>query len=281
MKFIVLLITVLLQKQTKKAGYHRNRAWFSRLIKPFPIATMSKQSQVVTFLLLVILPGLLLSGAINQMSGMIGNLIGFAIQVLLFLYILGRDDFSQRFDNYQQSWCREDYQGAYECAQQFLDVDQKEQTHTPSELHKNVKHAIIWAWFTRFFIFVFWFLVAGIGGSLACLLTYWFQKESKLSWVDSVVGAMEWIPARLLALTTALGGNFSSSFSQFMKYALDYQAESKHVLTETAFADDDKDHSEFVCEIASDALKETNQLMFRCAVIWLLVVAFLTVFAGF
>ena len=280
MKFIVLLMTVLLQKQTKKAGYQRKRLWFSRFLQPIPVSNMATHYQVMVYGLIVLLPGLLLSVFIQQAHGLLGNFLAFVVQVLLFLYILGRDDFSQRFSNYQQSWCREDYQGAYECAQQFLDVEQKEKTHTPHELHRNVKHAILWAWFTRFFIFVFWFLVAGIGGALACLLTYWFQKETKLSWTNHLIGAVEWLPARLLALTTALGGNFNASFSAFMKYALDFQADSKQVLTETAFAEDQQEESSFQCELASDALQETNQLMFRCAVIWLLIVAFLTVFAG-
>lgn len=280
MKFIVLLITVLLQRQTKKTGYQRNRSWFSRLVQPLPIRTMKTNVQVATFLLIVILPSMLLGLVIQQMSGLLGNLLALAIQVLLFLYILGRDDFSQRFSNYKDSWCKEDYQGAYECAQQFLDVEQKEHTHTPQELHYNVKRAIIWAWFTRFFIFVFWFLVAGIGGALACLLAYWFQKEYKLDWMKSFLGAIEWVPARLLAFTTALGGNFNASFSQALQFVFDFQADSKKVLSETAFAEDKKS-PDFECQGASNALEEANQLMFRCAVIWLLLVAFLTVFTGF
>jgi AmpE protein len=280
MKFIVLLITVLLQRQTKVAGYQRNRSWFSRLIQPLPISSMTPRMQVLMFALVVLLPAMLLGVFIHQMPGLMGSLLSFVLQVLMFLYILGRDDFSQRFSNYQASWCKEDYQGAYECAQGFLDVDQKEHTHTPQELHNNVKRAIVWAWFKRFFIFVFWFLVAGIGGALTCLLTYWFQKEYKLDWLKSLVGAIEWAPARLLALTTALGGNFNSSFPQALQFAFDFQTPSKTVLAETAFAEDKK-ISDFQCQDASKALEEANQLMFRCAVIWLLFVAFLTVFTGY
>lgn len=280
MKFIVLLFAVLLQKQTKQTGYSRNNAWFKRLLSPFSVKDMSVAAQVSVFTLVVVLPCLVLGVLLSQLTGVIAGSLSVLLQVALFLYILGRDDFSTRFASYKECWQRADYQGAYHCAQQFLNVQEQAQEQ-PLELHKTVLQAIVFAWFTRFFIFVFWFLVGGIAGALACLLSYWFYREYRLPWIKSMLGALEWLPSRLLALSIALAGDFVKSFPSAIKFISDFQSSTKDVLAATISLNDGLDEGEFDCQQAKLALDETNQLMMRCAILWLLVVACLTVFAGF
>jgi len=281
MKFIVLLFTVLLQKQTKQQGYQRKRTWFARLTTLFPIKEMKTRGQVLSFGALVIVPSLVLGFIVASLTGLFGSILALVLQVGVLLYILGRDDFSQRFETYKACWERDDYQGAYECASQFLNVHDQSVINNPCELHKAVSRAVVYAWFLRFFVFAFWFLVGGVAGALACLLTYWFYREFKLGWVKSVLGAMEWVPSRLLALTTALVGDFSESFPPAVKSLLDFQSTPKDVLIKTVFAKEELESANFDCQRADGDLQETNQLMFRSAVIWLLFVAILTVFTGF
>ncbi len=280
MKFIVLLFTVLLQKQIKMQGYKRNKKWFKSLLSPFNMMDMDNTGQVLVFSLLVILPSLILLALVSSLTGLLGTTLGFLIQVAVLLYVLGRDDFSQRFEAYKECWGREDYQGAYHCAQQFLSLQAK-QDAGPYELHMSVRQSIVYAWFIRFFVFVFWFLVLGISGALACLLSYWFYRECKLPWVKSLLGALEWIPSRLLALSMALTGNFVSSFPLVIKFATDFQSNSKTVLFQTILSEDKTNKEEFDCSTAQQSLNDDNQLMLRCAALWLLIVACLTVFAGF
>jgi AmpE protein len=280
MKFIVLLFTVLLQKQTKQQGYKRKRTWFSRLSSFFKANEKGLSGQVVAFACLVIVPGLVVGLFIDSLNGLLGNLLALLLQVVLLLYILGRDDFSQRFEAYKACWARADYQGAFECASGFLGIKDSEHAKNPCQLHQAVSKAVIYAWFLRFFVFIFWYLAVGVGGAFATLLSYWFYREFKYEWAKSVVGAIEWLPSRLLALTTALAGDFTHSFPQALKFMLDFQTPANEVLSKTVFPEltpEDK----FDCDSADDLLQETNQLMFRSAVIWLLLVAVLTVFAGF
>jgi AmpE protein len=280
MKFIVLLFTVLLQKQTKQHGYKRQRAWFSHLSSFFKMNDRGLWAQVTAFLCLVIIPGLAVGVFIETLNGLLGSLVALFLQVVLLLYILGRDDFSQRFELYKACWARADYQGAFECATGFLGVKDTEHAASPCQLHQAVSKAVIYAWFLRFFVFIFWYLALGVGGALATLLSYWFYREFKYDWVKSVMGAIEWLPSRLLALTTALAGDFTHSFPQALKFMLDFQASSNDVLINTVFPEQTSE-AEFDCDGADSLLQETNQLMFRCAVIWLLMVALLTVFTGF
>lgn len=281
MKFIVLLFTVLLQKQTKQQGYSRNNHWFVRLLKPFDLTEMGLKGQVAVYGLLVVFPGVLLAFFVASLNGVLGSLLSIAIQVLLFLYILGRDDFSSRVTKYKSCWKREDYQGAYHCASEFLSLKEQANSQTPLQLHQTVQEAMVNAWFKRFFAFAFWYLVAGIGGALICLLTTWFYGQSKANWVKSLLHALSWAPVRLLAVTIALAGDFVQSFSTASRFMWDFESTNQVVLHETMFRYDEQTEETFDCENAPQELEATNQLMQRSAVIWLCVVAALTVFAGF
>jgi len=281
MKFIVLLFTVLLQKRTVKQGYKRNNAWFKRILKPFNLPEMGLKGQVMVYAGFVVLPGVLLGFFVASLQGLVGSVASIGIQVLLFLYILGRDDFSSRVEDYKTCWSREDYQGAYHCAQEFLSMEEQANSQTPLQLHKTVQEAMVGAWFRRFFAFAFWFLVAGIGGALICLLTIWFYSQFKAVWVKSLLHALPWAPVRLLAVTIALAGDFVKSFSTASRFAWDFDSTSQTVLHETMFKYDEQTDEEFDCSKAPQELEATNQLMQRSAVIWLCVVAALTVFAGF
>jgi AmpE protein len=281
MKFIVLLFTVLLQRQTKQQGYHRNNAWYLRLLKPFELNEMSTKGQFAVYAFLVVLPCAAITFGLSVLGGVVGSIISIALQVLLFLYILGRDDFSSRFKDYKSCWGRQDYQAAYHCAQQFLSVEEQTQSQTPLQLHRVVQEAIVSAWFKRFFVFAFWFLITGIGGALWCLLTYWFYTQSHALWAKSLLHALAWAPVRLLAVSIALAGDFVHSFSTATRFMLDFESSSQTVLHETMFKHDSRTDDNFDCTSAVSELEESNQLMQRCAVIWLLAVACLTVFAGF
>lgn len=281
MKFIVLLFAVLLQKQTSRAGYQRNQAWFDRLLTPFDVLEMKPLWQVVTFAFVVVLPCVLLAFLLNSLSGFIGGTTAVIIQVCILLYVLGRDDFSQRVESYKDCWNREDYQGAFHCAQNFLNIDEQVDSQSPFQLHQTVRHAVIFAWFSRFFIFVFWFLIAGIPGALACLLSYWFERKFNLPWLTSLLGAIEWLPSRILAISIALAGDFTKSFPEAIKFISDFHTPSKMVLTDTAFKASPQSEVGFDCSLAHKSLTDANQLMFRCAVLWLVLVACLTLFTGF
>lgn len=294
MKFIVLLFTILLQKQIKKLGYRRKRRWFSKMAKPVKamVDTDASQTsnsdsvtdkgtlyQVLAFFLLVILPGLVVGLTIDNLQGLSGTLVALVLSIALLLYILGREDFYQKLDDYKECWLNQDYQGAFECANDFLEIEEQVMP-SPYELHHTVSKAVVYAWFLRFFVFVFWYLALGIGGALASLLCYWFYREFKFVWANNVIAAIEWLPSRLLALTAALAGQFSSSFPVALKSLIDFQTPPDEVLFKVIFPNE-VEESEFDCDGANEVLQETNQLMFRSAIVWLILVALLTIFTGF
>lgn len=314
MKFIILLISLLLQRETRKKDYQRDRSWFVTFTNVFELKEAEIKKQVAGYVITVVLPALCLALLIHFMSGMIWGTLAFILQIALFLYVLGRDDVTQRFAEYRNCWKNKDFQGAYHCAQRDIGIeediahpsvvrkrttneesDSAEATietsknieslciNDPQKLHKKVCETVILAWFTRFFVLVFWFVVGGVPLALICLLSYWYAQEYKWPWTQSLTSAIEWIPARLLALTFALAGDFSSKFASALKYIVDMNADAQHLVVDTALPDsmqDEADSAAFDEAMADEQLKELNQMMYRSAMIWLILIGMFTLFGS-
>ncbi len=318
MKFIVLLISLLLQRETRKKDYQRNREWFVTLTKVFNPAGKSARVQVGVYLLSVVLPAVILSIVLLNMKGFLWGLVAVILQIALFLYVLGRDDVTTRFREYQACWRAADYQGAYHCAQRDMGIERdlhggtdvennadqnsenaagsdneansvknsetvqdeallKACVEDPKTLHDKVSETVVLAWFSRFFVLVFWFVIGGVPLALAALLTYWYAQEYKFAWAQSLVGAMEWIPSRLLGLTFSLAGDFTAKFPMALKFVMDFATPAQTVVVKTARAGAPE---QFDAEGANDQLEELNQMLYRSAVIWLVIIGAFTLFGS-
>jgi len=299
MKFIVLLISLLLQRETRQKDYQRNREWFVSLSKVFNPVGRSARGQVAVYVLSVVMPALVLTLVLMNMKGFVWGLVSIVLQIALFLYVLGRDDVTTRFREYQACWKAADYQGAYHCAQRDMGIerdlhDSKSEVVTannrgqdaellktcvedPKTLHDKVCETVVLAWFSRFFVLVFWFVIGGVPLSLASLLTYWYAQEYKFSWAQSLVSAMEWIPSRLLALTFSLAGDFTAKFPLALKFLMDFTTPAQQAVVETARSGT---LEQFDVSSANQQLEELNQMLYRSAVIWLVIIGAFTLFGS-
>lgn len=276
MKFLILMLSLLLQRQTSRSGYRRKRIWFSRVLQPLALAKQSIPLQVGGYFLSVIFPSVLLAVFFASLHGLLLGLIAVLLQIALFLYVLGRDDFNARLRSYREAWQRGDYQAAFESARGFLSLQAQTQVVEPQQLHTEVSAAINYAWFMRFFVPVFWFMLLGIPGAFLWLLSFWFKLELKQQWSDQLVDALIWIPSRLLALTFCLAGDFTGAFREVVKSVRNPEIPAAEVLAASAqgalpqmetFSDSE----------ALKALENDHDLLIRSAVIWLVLIAAATI----
>lgn len=272
MKFIILLCCLLLQRETRKPDYKRSNEWFRKLLESFETEQGSFKKQLGIYAFCVLLPALVLAFLLSLMSGVLWGTVAFVTQVLLFLYVLGRDDTEGRFGQYLRCWQHKDYQGAYLCAKESLNIDLT--SVDPQSLHEQIAQSIISEWFSRWFVVVFWFVVGGVPLSFVALLSYWFVKKYKWLWCESLIFAIEWLPSRLLAFTASLvsgiTGRMASSFGAF----LDFNTSPTQLLVSILVPTE----GGFNAEKAQAQLLSINQVMMRCVVLWLLIVAVLTLF---
>lgn len=278
MKFFILMCSLLWQRQSSRSGYRRKRIWFSRLLQPLALQKQRIGLQVAGYFLCVILPCVLLAVFFASLHGLLWGALAVLLQILLFLYVLGRDDFNARLRSYRDAWQRGDYQAAFESARAFLTLQSQTQVVDAKQLHTEVAAAVNYAWFIRFFVPVFWFMLLGIAGAFLWLLSFWFKLELKQPWSDLLVDAMLWIPSRLLALTFCLAGDFTGAFRAVVNSVRNPEVPAAELLASSAQGALPKTDAEFSAEGALQALTDDHDLLIRSAVIWLVLIAAATIF---
>jgi AmpE protein len=149
---------------------------------------------------------------------------------------------------------------------------------TAENLHNNVTDALNYAWFIRFFVPVFWFMFFGLPGAFLWLFSFWFMLELKRDWSDNLINALLWIPARLLALTFCLAGDFVASFKEVMKSLRNPELGADVLLADAARAALAKNiPPAFDASSALQQIDEQHALLLRAAIIWLVIIAAATI----
>lgn len=278
MKFLILMLSLLLQRQTSRSGYRRKRLWFARLLQPFALQQQNMPLQVLVYFLAVVVPCIVLAVLLNHMDGLLLGALAVLLQVGLFLYVLGRDDFNARLSCYREAWQRQDYQAAFECARSFLSLQAQTSVIKAESLHFAVSDALNYAWFIRFFVPVFWFMSFGLPGAFLWLFSFWFMLELKREWSDNLINALLWIPARLLALTFCLAGDFVAGFKEVMKSLRNPELAADVLLADAARTALGKQNTQdFDVQQAVQQLDEQHGLLLRAAIIWLVIIAAATI----
>lgn len=112
---------------------------------------------------------------------------------------------------------------------------------------------------TARFCVIFWFILFGPAFALLYVLLLQDDKARPYVWVA------EWLPARLLALTFALVGQFSATLKAFAETGLNMGAEPREILYACAKA-----------VLAKDEVNEAD-LLKRALLAWLVIIAIVTV----
>lgn len=218
------------------------------------------------------------------------GLLSLVLFVLVLLYSLGRGDYSEAVQKYLFAWNNGDFESAYDKALSIGDFQQSNTIGDHVALHDHVRSALVYEGYQRWFAVVFWFLILGPCGALGYRLSYLSARSHRLE--DSErqlalrwVHYLDWIPARLLALSFALTGNFISGANRSWQYLLDNMPISE-LLEQSARgainSDDtpaDTDAERFIVA-AGDELTSLQSLISRSVIAWIIILAVLTMAAA-
>jgi AmpE protein len=157
----------------------------------------------------------------------------------------------------------------------------------PGMLTRSVTQEIIWQNFTKIFAPLFWFMVLGIFGLLTyCFFTLWKNITSKIDGdltdlknaVTNIQDLLDWIPARLLALSFALAGNFALSIVYFIHNYRKNYTENQRFVTESGLVALGKDIVNI--DYSSTDSQDNHAaltLVDRVLVIWLICIVLVTI----
>lgn len=161
-------------------------------------------------------------------EGHLFGLLTLGLHISLVVYCLARFNVMALIDNYLTGLRSGNFEAAY-----LVTVDQapdllNQRMDDYAVMHQQFLDAVLITSFRRLFGVVFWYILLG---PLAALLYFLLQllvhtellledRRVHDAW-QRLLGLMEWVPARLLALAFALAGDFVAVFGRFREHLLD------------------------------------------------------------
>lgn len=289
MVFLSILIALGLLQLWGSGGPVQRDEWFH-------VATRNVQSTVgysrLRLLLLVAGPVIIVLIFQSLFKSVLFGLLSLLLYVGVLLYSLGRGDFNDSLHRYLSAWSHGNFESAYEQAHAIGDFIENDAIDNHVSLHEHVRVAFLYEGFERWFAVVFWFLLLGPAGALGYRLSYLCCRSEVLALEDRqlalrMVHYLDWAPARLLAFSFTITGNFVNASKQLLSFF----SENKPVpelLDDCALAAisganevrvEPTDKAEFIRHGKAELLA-LESLLSRSVICWVVVLAAVMIFSG-
>ncbi|MEH6358197.1 MAG: regulatory signaling modulator protein AmpE [Pseudomonadales bacterium] len=279
MTFLVLLLTV---GAYKVMGWHfsaRHDGWFVVLCDRLERTLVDAPR--LALLLSLLIPLGVVSVALQLLGGWLFGFAGVLLQALILAYALGRVNLFDQLQRYLQTWRSGDIQSAYHQAQKDFNLDIEFEADSRNSLHGKVCQGLLYQWFEQVFVIVFWYLLAGpLAALFIRLLSLYEQREPAKTGLQ-LLHMLEWLPARLLALTFAIAGNFTLCFKTWLKAIGSFEMSTAVVLFKSSLAAiglNEAQLGDSSAEQQAGHLDILQSLLVRSLVVWMMFVALLVIF---
>lgn len=167
-----------------------------------------QQTPWLCLAILVLLPMLTLGLVLLILKPLTYGWLTLPMHLLVLIYSLGRGDLLAALNPFRDAWRRGDGQAAYHVAERDLALQPEEGT----ELLQQVQGHLLWQAYQSFFAVIFWYLLLGPMAALAYrLLALTAEHAEQPALRERAVQlhhTFDWLPARVLASSFALVGNF-------------------------------------------------------------------------
>ena len=235
----------------------------------------------ISLALLVLSPSMLAVFALDLVQPLLFGLLWLPLAALLLLYAFGRRDFQAAMGRYRGHAYAGDFEAAYLAAREDFDEDDAEAPETAPQVHAMVQRALLYEGLQRWFAVLFYFALFGPAAALAYRLLQMcretFEPELSRRWLFW----LDWLPARLLAATFALTGDFIGSRTRLLAALRDTTSQGGAVLYSVGEAalgpveyDEGSSETEFG-PLAAAQNREFDALLSRSAVCWIVILSLL------
>jgi AmpE protein len=238
MRFLALVLVYILQRRYN-LGLSRDLDRFCSDVQQRLVSrsTIFARDGWLLFLIVVGVPTLVLALLIWLAKGWLFGMPELFLQVIVLFVILGCPRLKSELQSYLHAWRAGDVQAAFLHAQN-IGYSLDEPIDNPAQLHQRVWSEYLHQTFARYFSIIFWFMVLGAVGALFARLTNQAalngQSPALQRFAARLDHLLQWVPARLLALTFALAGNFVASMRRSLNDLIDPFSQTWPLLTRAA-----------------------------------------------
>lgn len=265
MSFLVLLMVVWIEKLSAWRLRVQRDGWFLRELRGREAAGRPGARPGLALVLLVGLPVALVAVLLWALSAVAYGWLALPVHVLVLLYSLGRGEPKVAMGPLRDAWRRTDSQAALHVAERDLGLT----ADTAMGLAERAQGWVLWQAFQSFFAVVFWYSLLGPALALAYRLLALVEQHSLNPALAGEAGrlrhALDWLPARVLAASFALVGNFVAVCRWMLHELLDWQGSAARFVEHTGRLAADVTGPSVEPVAALDALWALLQ---RAAVLW-------------
>ena len=284
MNLIMLLIALGVEARLGNFDRYRNLVWFERYGNWLEarLGAHGFWNGAAGLLITLFIP-LVLLGIVIYLAGEVHFVLGFLVSFPILIYSFG-PALSSLVNRYTDALSGNDADKSREILDQILYGEV-----TDGQIdHDRVISSIMLRAHEYLFAVIFWFLLLGaVGALMYCLVVNLADKHEKID--SAYAGAVRdlhnilmWPSARLLALGFALGGSLVSALESWRTVSGNTLDVSREVITVSGFGalhydPENEEETEADNEVFITRLKETQALITRTLIVWLIVMGLMTI----
>ncbi|MFZ3024030.1 regulatory signaling modulator protein AmpE [Pseudomonas sp.] len=267
MSFLVLLLAVWVEKfSAGRQRVQQDGGWLRQLAR-VEAAPSLQASPWLSLALLVLVPVLLLGVLLLLLKSVAYGWLALPVHLLVLIYGLGRGDVLAALGPFRDAWRRDDTEAAYLVAARDLGV----QADEPGELLTRVQGYLLWQAYQSFFAVIFWYALLGpvavLAYRLLALTTEQAQQAALRERAQQLRHAFDWLPARVLASSFALVGDFVSVSRALLHELLNWQISATQLVDHAGRAAANTPASA-PGDIGLHSLDSLWQMLVRSALLW-------------
>lgn len=267
MSFLVLLLAVWVEKfSAGRQRIQQDGGWLRQLARVEAAPSM-QASPWLSLALLVLVPVLLLGLLLLLLKSVAYGWLALPVHLLVLIYGLGRGDVLAALGPFRDAWRRDDTEAAYLVAARDLGV----QADEPGELLTRVQGYLLWQAYQSFFAVIFWYALLGpvavLAYRLLALTTEQAQQVALRERAQQLRHAFDWLPARVLASSFALVGDFVSVSRALLHELLNWQISAAQLVDHAGRAAANTPASA-PGDVGLHSLDSLWQMLVRSALLW-------------
>jgi AmpE protein len=279
MKFLVLLLVLLLETFSSwRSRIQQDRFWL-RLLARAEGRPRLAASPWLSLVLLVFLPALLLGLLLVGLHPLAYGWLALPVHLLVLIYSLGRGDVQVSLGPFRDAWRRGDIEAAYLVAERDLALE----VEGGDALLEQVQGYLLWQAYQGLFAVIFWYVLLGPVAALAYRLLALTDEHAHVEPLREravrLRHVFDWLPARLLAASFGLVGNFIAVSRVLLHELLSRDVTAAKLVGDAGRAASAVPGESLSGEAGVRSLDELWQLLVRAAVIWYAAIALLVLLA--